>query len=272
MPTVFANGRSIIHKGDALVQTAIAPDVCKTPSPGGPIPIPYPNIALDSDLMDGAATVKINGTPTATKKSYLMISTGDEAGTAGGGILSNKIKGKMTWIDVSMDVKAEGAGVARFLDPTMHNGNTSNAPGLDKGGPTPPALPEKLCPPHKWVEITEGTPDERLAKLDADKNAGSAYNACLARKLNGDPSRTFKCTVDGCSESQEIDLVVDGAPCECKAGNAGAAKKQTMQIVEISNQLFGGKGVTVFCESATRAAREAIHVPKWGATAKHMPC
>ena len=31
-----------MHKGQTV--TAF-PDVCKTPSPGGPVPIPYPNIA-----------------------------------------------------------------------------------------------------------------------------------------------------------------------------------------------------------------------------------
>ena len=31
MSTVFANGRSIVHKGDGLVNTCAIPDVCKTP-------------------------------------------------------------------------------------------------------------------------------------------------------------------------------------------------------------------------------------------------
>jgi hypothetical protein len=272
VPRVYANSRSIIHKGDGLVQTAVAPDVCKTPSPGGPIPVPYPNVAMDSDLDGAAETVLIEGNPTATKRSNLMVSTGDEAGSAGGGIISSKIKGKMTWTDASPDVKAEGDGVVRFLDPTMHNGNASNAPGLNKGAPTGPVPPSTICPPHSWMEITTGTRDERLAALDADNNAGSKYNACMARKKNGDPSRQFKCVVAGCGESQEIDIVVDGAPCECKSGNAGAGKKQTLQIIEISNQLFGGKGVTIFMENAAKAAKEKPHVAKWGATVEHDPC
>jgi hypothetical protein len=270
MPTVFANGRSIIHKGDALVQTAVAPDVCKTPSPGGPIPVPYPNIAMDGDLDAAAKSVLIEGNPTAIKSSNLSMSTGDEAGSAGGGVVSSKIKGKMTWTDASPDVKAEGTGVVRFLDPTMHNGNTSNAPGLAKGGPTAPAPPPAKCPPHAWVEITKGTPDERLAKLDASKDAGAPYNACVARKLKGEVGREFQCAI--CKTTQEIDLVVDGAPGECKAGNQGAKKKQTLQIIEISNQMFGGAGVTVFMQSAAKAASEAPHVAKWGATVKHEPC
>jgi hypothetical protein len=268
MPSVFANGRSITHKGDGLVQTAVAPDVCKTPSPGGPIPIPYPNIAMNSDLDGAAETVLIEGNPTATKSSNLMLSTGDEAGSAGGGVVSSKIKGKMTWTDASPDIKAEGNGVVRFLDPTMHNGNTSNTSGVNQGAPTTPPPPP--CPPHAWVEITKGTRDERLAKLEADKNAGSGYNACMAKKKTGDPGREFQCAV--CKATQEVDMVVDGAPCECKAGNQGAAKKQVLNYLEISKQLFGGKGVTVFMESATKAAKEAPHVAKWGATVVHDPC
>ena len=37
------------------------PDVCKTPSPGGPVPIPYPNIAQSVTLAKGTTTVKADG-------------------------------------------------------------------------------------------------------------------------------------------------------------------------------------------------------------------
>jgi hypothetical protein len=29
--------------GGAVAAKAVTPDVCKTPSPGGPVPLPYPN-------------------------------------------------------------------------------------------------------------------------------------------------------------------------------------------------------------------------------------
>ncbi len=134
MSSVYANMRTIIHKGDGLVQTAPVPDVCKTPSPGGPVPIPYPNIAKDSDLAKGTKKVKIKGKSVALKTSNLSTSTGDEAGTAGGGIVSSKTKGKLTWTVASVDVKFEGKGVVRFLDVTMHNGNMGNTAGADQGG------------------------------------------------------------------------------------------------------------------------------------------
>ena len=37
-----------------------------------------------------------------------MISTGDEAGTAGGGVVSNKIKGKAEFVNFSFDVQVRG--------------------------------------------------------------------------------------------------------------------------------------------------------------------
>src|SRR5262249_42293729 len=121
--SVSANGRSIIHKGHGQTHASAVPDVCKTPSPGGPIPIPYPNLAMDSNLADGAATVQIESNPVANIKSKISTSSGDEPGTVGG-IMSNVNKGTCSWKMGSPDVKAEGESVVRFLDTTFHNGNS----------------------------------------------------------------------------------------------------------------------------------------------------
>lgn len=134
MTATFANGRSIVHSGDGGTNTCAAPDVCKTPSPGGPVPVPYVNVARDSDLADGTRTVTIGGNPVALKSSNLGTSTGDEAGTAGGGLMSSKTQGKMTWGTFSLEVKFEGKGVARFMDVTQHNGNTFNTAFMQDGG------------------------------------------------------------------------------------------------------------------------------------------
>jgi hypothetical protein len=106
-------------------------------------------------------------------------------------------------------------------------------------------------------------------------NAGSAYNACLARKFQSegkdvDVSARFKC--QACGAYQEVDLLVDDEPAECKAGNQSAKKKQTMNYVQISGQHFGGAPVTVMFQTSARAARDAPHVANWGAQAKHEPC
>ena len=45
--SIRVNGTSLslVHKFSTGVSIATIPDVCKTPSPGGPVPVPYPNIA-----------------------------------------------------------------------------------------------------------------------------------------------------------------------------------------------------------------------------------
>jgi len=133
MSKVFANGRSILHKGAGNTHVSAAPDVCKVPTPGGPVPTPFVNSAQDSMLAKGSKSVTINGHPVALTSSELSVSSGDEPGTAGG-IISSKVKGKMTWGSGSMDVKVEGKGVVRFLDPTLHNGNTFNTSFISAGG------------------------------------------------------------------------------------------------------------------------------------------
>lgn len=118
--TVGVNNLSIVHADSGGVSPSF-PDVCKTPSPAGPIPIPYPNIAKSSDTAKGTSKVKCDGNPTCVKDSNFSMSTGDEAGSAGGGVASNKIKGKAEFVNVSFDVKFEGKGVARTFDLMLHN-------------------------------------------------------------------------------------------------------------------------------------------------------
>ena len=110
--TVGVNMLSVVHKSSTGTTIAF-PDVCKTPSPGGPIPIPYPNIAMSSDTAKGSKKVKMDGNPVCTKDSNFRMSTGDEAGSAGGGVVSNKIKGKAEFVMFSFNVKVEGKNVSR---------------------------------------------------------------------------------------------------------------------------------------------------------------
>src|SRR5215471_3909795 len=91
MPTIFVNSRGVAHKNSGGMST-VFPDVCKTPSPGGPIPIPYPNIGKSSDTSSGPTTVTNDGVMPMTKDAKYMMSTGDEAGSATG-VMSSKVKG-----------------------------------------------------------------------------------------------------------------------------------------------------------------------------------
>ena len=118
--TTFVNSRGVAHKGSGGM-SIVFPDVCKTPSPAGPIPIPYPNIGKSSDTSKGPKMVKTDGQMPMVKSAQYMMSTGDEAGSAGGGVVSNKIKGECEYILYSFDVKFEGKNVCRLGDPLFHN-------------------------------------------------------------------------------------------------------------------------------------------------------
>ena len=121
----LVNGLSpVTQKSGGKVITG--PDFCKTPTPGGPVPIPYPNIAKSADLAKGSKRVKINGAPVCLNDSNFSTSTGDEAGSAGGGVASGKTKGRAHPVNYSFDVKINGKPVVRNLD--LFTGNDRNTP------------------------------------------------------------------------------------------------------------------------------------------------
>ena len=104
------------------------PDVCKTPTPAGPVPIPYPNIAQGSDA-EGSKKVKILNKEVLRKGDQVRMSAGDEAGSAQG-VVSSKIKGKAEYMMGWPKVKAEGKEVAHLTVPVGQNaGSLANAPG-----------------------------------------------------------------------------------------------------------------------------------------------
>jgi len=168
--TINVNGLTLCHKGSSGISTATVPDVCKTPSPGGPVPIPYPNIAMSSDLAKGTTTISADGgNMCANFGSEFSVSTGDEAGSIGG-VKSGVVKKEATWIAYSFDVKLEGKGACRLTDKMFHNyENTVNAAGLLQlvlGDDLLNLLCNVFC---ETLEAGE--------KFKADpKNAGKAFN------------------------------------------------------------------------------------------------
>jgi Domain of unknown function (DUF4150) len=138
--TVSASKMSVILKASGHTGVAVAafPDVCKTPTPGGPIPIPYPSMAGASQVK--SVSKDASGKVVMTKDGSYQTSTGDEAGSAMGGVASSKVKGKAEYMNYSFDVKMEGANVARSLDPFAHN---------DKN--TPKSVPPASAAPKSTV-------------------------------------------------------------------------------------------------------------------------
>ena len=115
------------------------PDVCLTPTPGGPAPVPYPNVADLSQAMpvsDSPGKELVVGPaslPVVLVSSVVPTTVGDEGGTAGGGTTTGTIKGscEVTGGSGSVLYGPQGLGIARFGDTTDHNqaGAAANATG-----------------------------------------------------------------------------------------------------------------------------------------------
>jgi uncharacterized Zn-binding protein involved in type VI secretion len=174
--TVKVNGaaNSLVHKGSNGISTATIPDVCKTPTPGGPVPMPYPNISQSAMLAKGTTTVKADGMMIAVKGSEFSISNGDQPGTAGG-VKSNVFMKESTWLLYSFDVKMDGKNACRLTDKMFHNHeNTVNMGGV-------------LQPP---VVVVEDIKDALCAEFCKELKKGGTRSYDLEQRLRR--SRKFK--------------------------------------------------------------------------------
>ncbi|MEQ9406788.1 MAG: DUF4150 domain-containing protein [Fuerstiella sp.] len=106
-----------------------APDVCNTPSPAGPVPVPYPNIAQCAMAINTAVNVMFTKRPVIHKMSEIPLSSGDEAGTAGG-VKSGVFIQKATFTMGASKVMVEGQAVVYQSANTAHNGASFNIPGV----------------------------------------------------------------------------------------------------------------------------------------------
>ena len=111
------------------------PDVCLTPSPVGPIPIPYPNIGMLNQAQKTSKKVKIVGKETVTLKSEISRSMGDEAGS-NGGVMSGVNMDKVTFKKGSLTVKVEGQPCVHLTSVSAHNGMNANMPAGTQVAPS----------------------------------------------------------------------------------------------------------------------------------------
>lgn len=136
--TIQVNGtvNTLVHKMSNGISTATIPDVCKTPSPGGPVPVPYPNIAQSITLSSGTTNVKGDKMMASVKGSKFALSNGDNAGVAGG-VKSSTFMKEATWILYSFDVKLQKKNAGRLTDKMFHNAeNAANLTGEVQGTAT----------------------------------------------------------------------------------------------------------------------------------------
>lgn len=107
------------------------PDVCLTPTPVGPIPIPYPNISMSTVALPPTVNLNIlvDGTPTLNMASEIPISIGDEPGV-NLGVMSGMVMGPTEFILGSETLMLEGVPAVKLTSLTAQNGELMNAPGM----------------------------------------------------------------------------------------------------------------------------------------------
>jgi uncharacterized Zn-binding protein involved in type VI secretion len=114
------------EKGDCMAMA----DVCKTPAPPGPpIPIPYPITAMLAQANPATLSKKVTvrNQPAAIVTTEIPMSTGDEAGAAGG-VMSGMIKGPCKFVKGSSKVMIDGKPAAYHTTTVTMNGANANAP------------------------------------------------------------------------------------------------------------------------------------------------
>jgi hypothetical protein len=189
--TVKVNGdnNSVAHKGCSGFAKSTLPDVCKTPSPGGPVPVPYPIIiSMASDLANGTATVTADGgNSIAIKGSEFSRCSGDEPGTAGGVKSSTNMK-EATWILYSFTVKMEGKNACRLGDKLFMNHENTACLG---GWTELPVLPKNLEPDALvacaiWCcdQVKYRQSKGKTRKKDCQR-LGSKKHSCVHHTLKG---------------------------------------------------------------------------------------
>jgi hypothetical protein len=116
---MFANRFGSAHQGSNK-QIAAFPDVCKTPSPGGPTAIPYPHIEALDKAANEAKKVKVQAKSTSSTKTRFSSSVGNQPGALKG-VISSKNVAKTRFNAYSPKVKMQGKSVSRLTGIPWHN-------------------------------------------------------------------------------------------------------------------------------------------------------
>lgn len=247
---VYANGREVACKAGSGKVICATPDVCMTPpeNPATPpgVPVPYPNTAMASDTSDGSTSVQISGQEVMLKnKSCFKTSTGDEAGSAAKkGVVSSKNKGKVYFIDWSMDVKFEGENAVRHLDKTTNNHGSPTAneaipwPFVDK---MTDAKIKALCDGDKEQEET-ACKDYKPAKKDGK-------DVCVETGLQGGfgsikgnfAGAAKKTSENDCAAARRCRLVPYKASPVVTDGIGGCCPAQTGDHIVPKSSFFSDK-------------------------------
>lgn len=214
--TVFANNMGISHKKSAA-WSFFFPDICLTPTPDGPVPIPYPNLSLSADIAHGTKTIKIQGEMGTNKGCDYSRSTGDEAGSLGG-IISGTYMDKAEFVLSSFDVKLEGKNACRTGDLMYHN--RRNAIGGLNIDSIAQSASEVACDAQiTSLSVRCGHEDR---KFQLELNGNEKRDQRLIRIIADDPDEEYEKEHKGWQkglDSERLIVKFDSEP-GCTAGNS----------------------------------------------------
>ncbi len=103
------------------------PDTCNIPTPVGPIPTPFPNIATVAEATPAVSKIKYAGAGAHNMKAKTPSSLGDQAGVAGGlvsGVFGMAVETILPVFTIILD----GMPATRTFGLTLHN--NKNGPGV----------------------------------------------------------------------------------------------------------------------------------------------
>lgn len=104
------------------------PDVCNVPTPAGPIPTPFPNMALTPTAIPSQFKVLTMCMPAANLATVIPMSNGDNPGVALG-VASGMVMGPSVAMMGSANVLIVGPPAAKMTMPAKQNGIGPNAVG-----------------------------------------------------------------------------------------------------------------------------------------------
>ncbi|VAW76603.1 hypothetical protein MNBD_GAMMA15-454 [hydrothermal vent metagenome] len=102
------------------------PDVCLTPTPAGPVPIPYPNIAAGPMAVPPVPNILFMGTPAHNMSTVVPMTNGDNAGVATG-VASGMVMGPSRHLTAAFTMLVGGMPATRMTSMALQN--STNCPG-----------------------------------------------------------------------------------------------------------------------------------------------
>jgi len=103
------------------------PDVCLTPTPAGPVPIPYPNVAMGPMAVPNCPNILIMGMPVHNLATTIPMTNGDNAGVMLG-VASGTVMGPSRHLTGAFTVLWMGMPASRLTSTSLQN--STNCPGV----------------------------------------------------------------------------------------------------------------------------------------------